>query len=42
MKQNTLEKLYRCMLDRSPEITVPEPLRSEALKPVRRMLEMSA
>jgi len=41
MKQNTLEKLYQCMLNRSPEITVPEPLRSEALKPVRRMLEMS-
>ncbi|ABB23458.1 quinolinate synthase NadA [Pelodictyon luteolum] len=42
MKQNTLEKLYRCMLERSPEITVPEPLLSAALKPIRRMLDMSA
>ncbi|TCD47081.1 quinolinate synthase NadA [Chlorobium sp. N1] len=42
MKQNTLEKLYRCMLDRSPEITVPDSLREAALKPIRRMLDMSA
>jgi quinolinate synthase len=42
MKQNTLEKLYQCMLNRSPEISVPEELRTGALKPIRRMLDMSA
>jgi quinolinate synthase len=42
MKQNTLAKLYQCMLNRSPEITVPESLRAAALKPIRRMLDMSA
>ncbi|HWQ25804.1 MAG TPA: quinolinate synthase NadA [Chlorobaculum sp.] len=42
MKQNTLDKLYLCMLNRSPEITVDETLRESALKPIRRMLEMSA
>lgn len=42
MKQNTLLKLYHCMLNRSPEITVPEALQSAALKPIRRMLDMSA
>ncbi|NTU94237.1 MAG: quinolinate synthase NadA [Chlorobiaceae bacterium] len=42
MKQNTLEKLYRCMVDRQPEITVDEHLSADALKPIRRMLEMSA
>ncbi|NTV99303.1 MAG: quinolinate synthase NadA, partial [Chlorobiaceae bacterium] len=41
MKQNTLEKLYRCMLDRTPEIVVGEKLRLEALGSIRRMLEMS-
>lgn len=42
MKQNTLEKLYRCMVERQPEITVDEHLIEDALKPIRRMLEMSA
>jgi quinolinate synthase len=42
MKQNTLDKLYLCMLNRSPEITVDEQLREGALKSIRRMLEMSA
>ncbi|NHQ60673.1 quinolinate synthase NadA [Chlorobium sp. BLA1] len=42
MKQNTLQKLYHCMLNRSPEITVPEGLQRAALKPIRRMLDMSA
>jgi quinolinate synthase len=41
MKQNTLEKMYLCMLDRKPEITLDENLREAALKPIRRMLEMS-
>ncbi len=41
MKQNTLWKLYQCMLQRSPAITLPETLRIAALKPIRRMLDMS-
>ena len=42
MRLNTLEKVYACMRDRAPEITVPEALRVKALKPIERMFEMSA
>ncbi len=42
MKQNTLEKLCRCMVERKPEIVVGEDLRLAALGSIRRMLEMSA
>ena len=41
MKQNTLAKLYDCMVERQPEIIVDETLRLAALKSIRRMLEMS-
>jgi quinolinate synthase len=41
MKLNTMEKLYLCMRDRKPEITMDENLRQRALKPILRMLEMS-
>ncbi|MEO8703432.1 MAG: quinolinate synthase NadA [Kofleriaceae bacterium] len=41
MRRNTLEKLYLCMRDLSPQIDVPEPVRVRALKPIERMLEMS-
>jgi quinolinate synthase len=41
MRLNTLEKLYLCLRDRSPEIVMDEDLRVRALRPVRRMLEMS-
>ncbi len=41
MKLNTLEKLYLCMRDRHPEITMPAELRERALVPLRRMLEWS-
>ena len=41
MKLNTLEKLYLCMRDRKPEITLEETLRQRALQPILRMLEMS-
>ena len=41
MKLNTMEKLYLCMRDRKPEITLDETLRQRALKPILRMLEMS-
>jgi len=41
MKLNTMEKLYLCMRDRKPEITLDEELRRRALRPIVRMLEMS-
>ena len=41
MKLNTMEKLYLCMKDRKPEITLDEELRQRALQPIVRMLEMS-
>jgi quinolinate synthase len=41
MRRNTLEKLYLCMRDLSPQIEVPEATRVRALKPIERMLEMS-
>jgi quinolinate synthase len=41
MKMNTLEKLWRCMATRSPELVMPESLRAAARKPLQRMLEWS-
>ncbi|MFM7787504.1 MAG: quinolinate synthase NadA, partial [Microcystis panniformis] len=41
MRLNTLEKLYLCMRDKTPEITIFEDLRVKALLPIQRMLEMS-
>ena len=41
MRLNTLEKLYWCMKNRAPEITLDEELRLRALRPIQRMLEMS-
>jgi quinolinate synthase len=41
MRLNTLEKLYLCMRDRTPEITMDEDVRVRALRPVQRMLDMS-
>jgi len=41
MKKNTLEKLYLCMRDRTPSITINEDLRLRALQPIQRMLQMS-
>ncbi|HEX5484029.1 MAG TPA: quinolinate synthase NadA [Terriglobia bacterium] len=41
MRLNTLEKLYLCMKNRAPEITMDEELRLRALRPIQRMLEMS-
>ncbi|HYR20094.1 MAG TPA: quinolinate synthase NadA [Myxococcales bacterium] len=42
MRLNSLEKVYLCMRDRAPEITLSEDLRQRALEPVRRMLALSA
>jgi quinolinate synthase len=41
MRLNTMEKLYLCMRDRTPEIEIPEDIRLRALVPVQRMLDMS-
>ena len=41
MKRNTMEKLYLCMKNRTPEITMEPELIRRALIPIRRMMEMS-
>ena len=41
MKRNTLEKIYLCMEYELPEIEMDEELRLAALKPIKRMLEIS-
>jgi quinolinate synthase len=41
MKLNTLEKLFQCMINRSPRIEMEEQLRERALAPIQRMLSMS-
>jgi quinolinate synthase len=41
MRLNTLEKLYLCLRDLAPEVTVPEDVRRRALVPIQRMLELS-
>jgi quinolinate synthase len=41
MKLNTMEKLYLCMKNRSPEITLDPVIIEKALVPIQRMLAMS-
>jgi quinolinate synthase len=41
MRLNTLEKLYLCLRDLRPEVTLPEQTRLGALRPIERMLELS-
>lgn len=41
MKLNTLEKLYKCLLDETPEITIDPELAEAARRPIERMLSMS-
>jgi quinolinate synthase len=41
MRLNTLEKVFLCMRDRKPVVTLPEPLRLRAKVPLDRMLELS-
>ena len=41
MKLNTLEKLYLCLRDETPEIIMSEDMIERAKKPIVRMLEMS-
>ncbi len=40
MKLNTMEKLYLCLRDGAPEVTVPEEIRVRALRPIERMLAL--
>lgn len=42
MKRNTLEKLYLCIKNELPEVTVPMDVIMKARKPIERMLEISA
>lgn len=42
MKLNTLEKLYLCLKYELPDIQLAEELRAKALKPIKRMLEISS
>jgi len=42
MKLNTLEKIWRCMADRSPEITLPPETIEGARRSLQRMLDMTA
>jgi quinolinate synthase len=41
MKLNSLEKLYRCMRDKTPSLEMPAALREAALIPLQRMLDWS-
>ncbi len=42
MKRNTLEKLYLCLKNNLPEVSVPAAIIEQARKPIERMLEISA
>jgi quinolinate synthase len=41
MKMNTLQKVYNCLLNETPEVHVPEAIMKKALVPIERMLELS-
>ena len=41
MRLNTMEKLYNCLKNETPEVTVDEAVAREAVKPILRMLELS-
>ena len=41
MRMNTMEKLYNCLKYEMPEIYVDETVRQKAIRPIRRMLEIS-
>jgi quinolinate synthase len=41
MRLNTLEKLYSCLKDEFPEIRIDNDIAEKAIKPVKRMLEIS-
>ena len=41
MKLNTLEKVYNCLKNESPQIEIDPEIAKEAVKPIERMLELS-
>ncbi len=41
MKLITIEKIYRCLKNEEPEISVPDEILTEARKPIKKMLEIS-
>lgn len=41
MRLNTLEKIYYCLKDESPEVNVDEKVAVQALRPIKRMLDLS-
>jgi len=41
MKMNTMEKLYLCLKNEKPEITIPEEIMDKARQPIQRMMELS-
>ena len=41
MRLNTLEKVYNCILNETPEIQVPKETAAKAISSIQRMLEMS-
>ncbi|SFW75701.1 quinolinate synthetase [Sinomicrobium oceani] len=41
MKLNTLEKLYRCLADESPEVQLEETLLKNALRPIEKIFKIS-
>ncbi len=41
MRMNTLEKVYNCLLNESPEIKVPDEIAQKAVISIQRMLQMS-
>ena len=41
MKMNTLQKLYNCLLNETPQIEVSETIRKKAILPIERMLKLS-
>lgn len=41
MRLNTLEKLYDCLKNETPEITVDPEVAEKAVRPIKRMLELS-
>lgn len=41
MRMNTLDKLYNCLLNETPEIKVPDEIAQKAILPIQRMLSMS-
>lgn len=42
MRLNTMEKLYQCLLNETPEIEVDKKIAEKAVKPIQRMLDISA